>query len=280
MVEGVRTLAPVPCKVLVLAGPGNNGGDGAVAAVNLLAKGYEVEIVRVIAEPTPGSDASRAFALWRDQVEATAMRDASLPVHELELLVYNACVIVDAMFGAGLSRALSSLPERLVNLVNASSAQVVAVDVPSGLNGNTHQTQGACIRADLTVSFFLNKPAHVLFPGRQLCGRVLLSDIGLSADQLDTDNTRCWLNEPVLFKDMLRQPELEGHKFQRGHVLVRGGPIHSTGAARLAATTGDLLWCWTGHSGNYRKSIGHQCFPAEPRSCCRKRTHLHNGRQH
>ena len=89
---------------------------------------------------------------------------------QLDIQVESAAVIIDAMFGAGLSRPLSSSLVQLVKLINSSSAKVVAVDVPSGLNGNTHCTYGACIQADMTVTFFLRKPAHVLFPGRKVCG--------------------------------------------------------------------------------------------------------------
>ena len=235
--QGVRSIAPAPCNVLIIAGPGNNGGDGAVAAVNLLAQGYEIEFVRVGVQPAPGSDVFRAFELWEQNVAAGAPHNASTEIHRLPSMISNAAVIVDAMFGAGLSRPLSSIPEQLVDMINGSSTPVVAVDVPSGLDGNSHAVQGVCVQATLTVTFFLKKPAHVLFPGRQLCGQVLLSHIGLSADQLATDEAQCWTNQPALFIEKLPQLQADGHKFQRGHVLVRSGPVKSTGAARLSAET-------------------------------------------
>ena len=235
--DGVRTLMGNPCKVLVLAGPGNNGGDGAIAAVELLANGYEVELVCIGNAPVEGSDAFRAYHQWRKCTPAIASTDASLSSQQLVKQVESAAVIVDAMFGAGLSRPLSSTLEQLVSIVNSSSAQVVAVDVPSGLNGNTHCIHGACIQANMTVTFFLRKPAHVLFPGRKVCGQLLLAPIGLSAEQLDGERPQCWLNGPALFEDALPQCEVSGHKFNRGHVLVRSGPIQSTGAARLSAET-------------------------------------------
>ena len=235
--QAVCKLAPSPCKVLILAGPGNNGGDGAIAAVELLAKSYDVELVNIGAAAKPGSDACRAFELCQQQTKTIGINGASLTSDQQAALVNNANVVIDAMFGAGLSRPLSSTAEQWVNHVNASSAAVVAVDVPSGLNGNTNLVHGPCIHADLTVTFFLKKPAHILFPGRQLCGEVVLAQIGLTVQQLDTDSVQCWLNGAALFAKSLPQLAADGHKFQRGHVLVRGGPIESTGAARLSATT-------------------------------------------
>ena len=235
--DGVRTLMGDPCKVLVLIGPGNNGGDGAIAAVELLAHGYEVELVSISNAPAEGSDAFRAYQQWQQSTPAMTSSDTSWSSHQLEIQVESAAVIIDAMFGAGLSRPLSSSLEQLVNLINSSSAKVVAVDVPSGLNGNTHCIHGACIQADMTVTFFLRKPAHVLFPGRKVCGKLLLAQIGLSAEQLGGEKLQCWLNGPALFKDKLPHCEVNGHKFNRGHVLVRSGPVQSTGAARLCAET-------------------------------------------
>ena len=235
--DGVRSLARAPCKVLVLAGPGNNGGDGAIAAVELLADGYDVELISIGGALVEGSDAFRAHQLWQQHIADTTSSCAARVSDNFIMSIESASVVVDAMFGAGLSRPLSSISEQLVNLVNASSAKVVAVDVPSGLNGNTHCINGPCIQAHLTVTFFLRKPAHVLFPGRQLCGQVLLTQIGLSSEHLNREGPQCWLNESILFRDKLPEIDVSGHKFDRGHVLVRSGPIQSTGAARLSAVT-------------------------------------------
>jgi hydroxyethylthiazole kinase-like uncharacterized protein yjeF len=153
-------------------------------------------------------------------------------------------VIVDALLGAGLSRPLDGVLAQVVERVNMSSARVVAVDVPSGLDGNSHATHGPCIRADVTVTFFLYKPAHFLFPGRALCGRKVLAQIGLSCLQLDPDWPACHLNEPGLFLGSLPSLSRAGHKYERGHVLVRSGPIASTGAARLSVQA--ALGCGAG----------------------------------
>lgn len=147
---------------------------------------------------------------------------------ETDIRIGDAGLIVDAIFGAGLSR---DFPEDLARLVNGSGLPVVAVDVPSGLDGNTGTPRGASIAADLTVTFFRKKPAHVLMPGRALCGEVVVADIGIDSAVLEQIAPR--LSENV--RPQLAPLSPAGHKYDRGHaVIVSGDALHS-GAARLAA---------------------------------------------
>jgi NAD(P)H-hydrate epimerase len=144
-------------------------------------------------------------------------------------------VIVDAMYGAGLSRALHGMAAEVVAAINAAGRPVVAVDVPSGLDGATGRAEGAVVQADLTVTFFRLKPGHLLLPGRALCGKVRLTDIGIPPGVLDAIAPFTFANRPALWLKHWRWPNLDGHKYGRGHAVVVSGPADMTGAARLGA---------------------------------------------
>ncbi len=205
-----------PVRTLVLAGPGNNGGDGWVAARLLDRAGWPVAVAP-LAWPAPGTAAAEAAARFQGPVLPFAAAEAA-----------RAGLVIDAVFGAGLARSLS--PE--VAAVLAAAGQVVAVDVPSGLCGATGQALGAVRAAALTVTFFRRKPGHLLLPGRAFCGEVLLADIGLPAAVLPAVGARLWRNTPALWR--LPRPEAGSHKYSRGHVTILAGAA-MPGAARLAA---------------------------------------------
>lgn len=178
---------------VVLAGPGNNGADGRVAARYLQSWGWPVRVSDDVADDLSGAE-----------------------------------LIIDALFGAGLNR---DFPADLAARVNGAGVPVVSIDVPSGLDGLTGQPRGAAIRADLTVTFFRKKPAHLLYPGRALCGEVVVADIGIPDTVLAAIAPPLWENvQPVL-----PAAPADAHKFTRGHALVWSGPPLATGAARLAA---------------------------------------------
>lgn len=209
------------CRVLVLAGPGNNGGDGYVAARLLAQEGWPVRLA-ALAPPRPGTDAYWAATQWA----ATHSRGLDVPFTPEE--ARRSDVVVDAVFGAGLTRALSPLVAETL----AASRRVVAVDVPSGVDGATGLTMGHAPAAELTVTFFRLKPGHLLLPGRDLCGRIELADIGIPDDVLNGIQPKTFANLPVLWT--LPHLTAESHKYTRGHVTVVGG-AEMTGAARLAA---------------------------------------------
>jgi hydroxyethylthiazole kinase-like uncharacterized protein yjeF len=203
-----------PCRTLVLCGPGNNGGDGYVAARLLERAGWPVDVAALA--PAKG-DAALAAARWRRPVVEFIAAEAA-----------RASLVIDAVFGAGLAR---DLDPSVADVLRAVS-RVVAVDVPSGLDGATGQVRGFASPAELTVTFFRLKPGHKLLPGRELCGETVLADIGLPAAVLQTVRPHTWLNGPALWR--LPVPLPESHKYSRGHVTVLGG-ASMTGAARLAA---------------------------------------------
>ena len=212
-----------PCRTLVLAGPGNNGGDGYVAARYLEQAGWPVSVA-ALAPPSPGTAAAAAAARWHGPMAA---------FNEAE--VARATLVVDALFGAGLTRPLA--PE-IVEILRAVQAPLVAVDVPSGLDGATGQVLGHAPQAALTISFFRLKPGHLLLPGRALCGETLLADIGLPEAVLEGIAPQCWRNHPSLWA--LPSLEVSAHKYTRGHLTILAG-ASMPGAARLAASAARRL---------------------------------------
>jgi len=222
--EAMRLLA-APASVLVACGPGNNGGDGFVAARILRDQGYRVRLALLGRQEALKGDAAAMAARWGASPDAltAAVVDTS------------GDLIIDAMFGAGLSRPLAGVPAEIVAALNARGKPIVAVDVPSGLNGSTGSADGPCVQATSTVTFFRRKPGHVLLPGRLLCGAVQVADIGIAEATLATIAPRTFLNRPALWGSAFPRPRLDGHKYQRGHTVVVSGPADSTGAARLGA---------------------------------------------
>lgn len=215
-------LAPAG-PVLVVAGPGNNGGDGFVAARLLAAAGRQV---RVLLHGDPArlrGDAATARDRWPGDIAP-----ATLPFPE-------AALIIDALFGAGLDRPLAGAAMALVAAMDAHPAPVLAVDLPSGLAADTGQILGIAPQAAATVTFFRKKPGHLLEPGRSLCGTLVLADIGIRAGVLAEIAPAAAENGPGLWTGALRWPGRTTHKYQRGHALVVSGPMTATGAARLAA---------------------------------------------
>ena len=205
-----------PCRVLVLAGPGNNGGDGYVAARLLRQQGWPVRLT-ALAAPRDGSDAAAAAKAWQAPAVAFTPQEAA-----------RADLVIDAVFGAGLTRPVTGPVAETLQ----AARRLIAIDTPSGLDGATGAVLGYAPAAELTVTFFRLKPGHLLLPGRALCGRIELADIGIPEAVLPAIAPLTFANLPALW----RLPALtaESHKYSRGHVTIIGG-ASMTGAARLAA---------------------------------------------
>jgi hydroxyethylthiazole kinase-like uncharacterized protein yjeF len=212
-----------PRPVVVLCGPGANGGDGYVAATALRAAGWPVRVAGLTAPSALTGDAARAAQDWDGPVEGAG-----------GAAFEGAALIVDALFGAGLSRPLEARVQSLLRAAERSGAPLVAVDLPSGLAGDLGRPLGYAPQAALTVTFHRKKPAHVLVPGRDLCGQIVVADIGLEPPR------RADLHEngPALWADRLVWPGSASHKHARGRMIVVSGDMISTGAARLAARAG------------------------------------------
>lgn len=222
--DAARRLVPPGSRVAVLCGPGNNGGDGFVAARLLKRASYDVRLFLLGERSDLRGDAAEAARRFDGPVRP-------LDPFQLESLH----LVIDALFGAGLSRPLDGLAAEAVAAVREAGTPVLAVDVPSGLDGETGTANGPVLRALETVTFFRQKPGHVLMPGRQLCGTVRVADIGIPPRVLGKIAVSTFLNAPGLWRRVFPWPQPEGHKYARGHALVVSGPADATGAAQLGA---------------------------------------------
>ncbi|MGH6763824.1 MAG: NAD(P)H-hydrate dehydratase [Phyllobacterium sp.] len=221
--SSILKIFPAARRVAVLCGPGNNGGDGYVVAEQLAGSGVET-VCFCSARPKPSTDAERAAQNYRDIV---------LPLASFRPEGFD--LVVDGLFGAGLARDVSGLEKQAIDSVNVKGTTVVAIDLPSGVSGETGRVLGASLSAALTVTFFRKKPGHILEPGRSRCGAQILADIGILPTVLEHINPRCFENAPAVWGAFLPKPEVMTHKYRRGAVGVFSGGPYSTGAARLSA---------------------------------------------
>ncbi|WP_108051924.1 NAD(P)H-hydrate dehydratase [Bosea sp. 124] len=213
-------------SVLVLCGPGNNGGDGFVAARLLAERGLRVTLALAGERSRLAGDAAAMAQRWTAPVE---------PLSGLQPGAFD--IVVDALFGAGLSRPLEGAVAALVAAVNRSGRPVVAVDVPSGLSGDSGRSEGEVVHATETVTFFRLKPGHLLQPGRRLCGTVTRADIGIAPELVfgEARPPTLFRNAPALWRAAWPRHDVETHKYRRGAVLVVAGGLAGVGAPRLGA---------------------------------------------
>lgn len=210
--------------VAVLCGPGNNGGDGFVAARHLQHMGWRVRVGLLGDAAKLTGDAAHHAGLWDGPIEAL---DAGI--------LDDADAAVDALFGAGLTRPLDGAPRDVVRTLNHRGQPTVAVDVPSGVRGDDGAVLGdTVVRAIATTTFFRKKPGHVLLPGMELAGAVELADIGIPDDVLTWIAPQTVENDPAVWGAHWPWRERAAHKYRYGHAVVFGGAT-TTGAGRLAA---------------------------------------------
>ncbi|MEX0693318.1 MAG: NAD(P)H-hydrate dehydratase [Rhodospirillales bacterium] len=210
--------------IIVLCGPGNNGGDGYVAARYLKIRGHRVRIAALGDPDSLKGDALANCKRWSGPVEPLA-----------PMVLEEGCFIIDALFGAGLQRDVDGVAARVLEAAAMLSLPSLAVDLPSGVNGDTGQVMGHALPATATVTFFRKKPGHVLYPGRALAGALHVVDIGIPDAVLESIQPSTWENAPPLWaKAVFGRMQPTSHKYDRGHVVIAGS-AGMPGAARLAA---------------------------------------------
>jgi len=220
--DEVARIAEAGARVAVLCGPGNNGGDGFVAARVLRERGYSVSVALLGSREALKGDAAEAAARWNGPIWPLSTAFAE-----------DANVVIDALFGAGLSRRLEGVAADVAT--SLEGRRVVAVDVPSGVDGSTGEVTGPAVMAERTVTFFRRKPGHLLLPGRIHCGLTRVVDIGIKPEVLPQIGVSTFANAPGLWLAQYPRPKLTAHKYSKGHAVVISGPAWRTGAARLAA---------------------------------------------
>ncbi len=222
--DEVLRCAPSAKAVSILCGPGNNGGDGFVAARLLKEHGVSVRVALLGAKDALKDDAREMATRWDGGVEPFSPE-----------ILKGAEVVIDAIFGAGLTRTVEGIAAQTIEAANACQAKIVSVDVPSGIDGTSGEVRGVAIRATSTVTFFRAKPGHLLLPGRLHCGDVRVADIGIPAIVLERITPKTSANAPALWQTHFPRPQTAGHKYTRGHALIVSGGAEATGAARLGA---------------------------------------------
>jgi NAD(P)H-hydrate epimerase len=214
-------------RFVVLCGPGNNGGDGYVAAAALAQSGADVAVF-VLADPRRlKGAAAEARDAWRGELQSLENYEATA-----------GDVVIDALFGAGLSRNVPNVVASVIEKVREAGLPVLAVDLPSGLCGRRGVPLGAAFKADCTVTFMARKPGHLLLPGRSLCGDVEVFDIGIPWRIVTAVAGGLSENSPALWSAALPVAGADSHKYRRGHLAVFSGEASKTGAARLSALAG------------------------------------------
>lgn len=218
-------MVPKGGNIIVLCGPGNNGGDGFVAARLLKEGGYDVRVSCLVPADALKGDAAEMARLWDGEISPFGDNRASGPA-----------LYIDALFGAGLSRKLTGDAAAWATCMDGEDVPVLAVDVPSGLDGDTGAPRDdAVVHATRTVTFFRKKTGHLLMPGRKLCGEVVVADIGIPASVLASIAPKTTTNALALWAERFPWPRLDGHKYSRGHAVIVSGSGETSGAARLAA---------------------------------------------
>lgn len=221
--EAVKMVSP-GSRIGIVCGPGNNGGDGFVAARHLSQRGFIVTLGLLGEADALKGDARAMYERWAGETKPAA-----------ELNLSGADLIIDALFGSGLTRKLDGPARITIERVNLSGKPILAVDIPSGVDGSTGEVLGDPVMATRTVTFFRAKPGHHLLPGRSFCGTLHVANIGIPGSVLEQIGTTLGENDLGAWRASFPVPTMSGHKYKRGHAVVVSGPPLATGAARLGA---------------------------------------------
>ena len=206
--------------IIVLCGPGNNGGDGFIIAKCLINHGYETEVYALSNRKTYKGDALKALNEYGEKIKKISL-----------FRIKKNALIVDAIFGIGLSRSIKGILKKIFNQINKSNNKVVSIDIPSGISSDTGKILGCAIKADYTVTFHTKKLGHLFEPGKEFSGKLKVVDIGFDKTKM---KKRYIVNSPYLWIKYFPWKKTSGHKYSRGRVVVYGGQKEFTGATILS----------------------------------------------
>ena len=207
--------------IIVLCGPGNNGGDGFIIAKHLIDHGHKTKVYALLNKKSYKGDAFKALNEYGEKIKKIS-----------SFRIKKNALIVDAIFGIGLSRNIKGKLKKIFNQINKSNNSVVSVDIPSGICSNTGEILGSAIKADFTITFHRKKIGHILGLGKKFSGKIKVVDIGFSQKKM---NTQCLKNSPNLWIRYFPWKKTSDHKYSRGRAVVYGGQKEFTGAAILSA---------------------------------------------
>lgn len=227
--EIIPSLKKFNKKLLILCGPGNNGGDGLVIAKHLKNKGYKIDVCFPVSYSRKISKHSKTY-LKKINIDEKDFQNIKLNQYS---------IIIDSIFGIGINRNLSKKIINVIRKVNKTSACVVSIDIASGINADTGDLMPESIEADHTITFVAPKIGNYLLPGKKNSGQIHIVSIGeKKSDILKVSKlSKLKLNTPDFWIKKFKWPSKLDHKYKRGHVLVKSGPLSSTGASRLAAVS-------------------------------------------
>ncbi len=216
-------------KIIVIAGPGNNGGDGLVTARHLKKRGYSVKVYITSSEDKLSNDC---------RIQLERVKKLKIPIQfstEIKGDDLKDSLVVDALFGTGLKREIKGDICQLIEKINESMRPVVSVDIPSGISSDDGSIMGKAIRAHTTVTFGLPKRGHLLYPGREFTGNLHIEDIGFPEELLKSEDLKVEVLEKGYISGLLPERKRYSHKGSYGHVLVIGGSKGKTGAVLMTA---------------------------------------------
>ncbi len=214
---------------IILAGGGNNGGDGIVVGRDLFNSGWDVKVLLLIKEDKLSPDCLTQLRIARKMGVPIEFRTE---VYEAEL---QECLVVDAMLGTGLNKDVEGPMVDVIALLNSSGANVISVDIPTGISSDTGQVMGIAVRANYTVTFGLPKRGHLLFPGAEYAGRLIIENIGFPDELLTSEEIMVEIPEMAWLRSLMPARPRYSHKGDYGHVLIVAGSRGKTGAAMMAA---------------------------------------------
>ena len=208
-------------SIIVLCGPGNNGGDGFVVARHLLERGYKTRVYTFKNTNKYKGDALKALKNFKGVTK-------KISFFKLE----KNTLIVDALFGIGLKRDIKGKLKKIFKLINKSNNPVVSIDIPSGISSNNGEILGAAIKANFTLTFHRKKLGHILSYGKKFSGKLIVTDIGFSVKKM---KSRFLENSPHLWIKYFPWKKSSDHKYSRGRVVIYGGKKEFTGATILSS---------------------------------------------
>lgn len=225
-----------PCRVTILAGPGNNGGDAFVVARLLKQRAYKIDMFELCSKVgQDGEIKSDANFMKKKWLEIGGQIHSLSNISDIRESLDQSTMLIDGLFGAGLNRDIEKPLLSVIHEINRANLDVLAIDIPSGVNGDTGQIMGTAIKASRTCSFHRPKLGHYLYPGRAMCGELNIENIGISVRVSNQILPKQHINSPDLWRGSLNKRAINSHKYHQGSVLVVSGDQTMQGASVLSS---------------------------------------------